>query len=248
MQGAVTLMEKKVAMAALRTDLQLLNQYLLRKPAAARQRADRLAALLVSLPADALTMQPAILNELRSGVRLFLSMKKQQEASSVFGTTGENNLLRVVGDAVWSAFYLPNASANEHLRLHGRILAVDGLSGEAYRHALADARQHAEAEEERVYVLRNPVGHVLVNISIPSYGNYFLRRDDLVALRAMVAFQLELLRRNVSDPEAIAQALPAAALNHPFTGAEPVWNKSTRTLIHAALAERNGGKTLELRL
>lgn len=238
MQGAVTLIEKMVAMANLRANTQLLNQYILRQPDAARQRADRIASLLAPLPSDVTRMQAVILNELRSGARLFLSLKNSKDVSTIYGSEGDSGVTQWLGTSLGLALYLPHASANEHMRLHSQLLAADGLTDAAYRQALADSRRQMEVAAQDTYTLRNPIGHILVNIGIPSYGSYFLRRDDLVAQRAMVAFQLDLLRKNVSDAEAIAQALPAAGLIHPYTGAAPVWDKANRTLSYAALPER----------
>jgi hypothetical protein len=246
MQGAVTLIEKLVAMASLRADTELLSQYIARKPDAARQRADRLASLLAPLPTDATRMQAVILTELRMVARLFLSMVKRPDLSLFDAAEGASGIKQFLGRALWLNLYLPNASANEHVRLYNRLLAADGLSDDAYRRALADSRQQTEAAAQNVYVLRNPLGHILVSIAIPNYGSYFLRRDDLVAQRAMAAFQLDLLRKNVTDADAIAQALPAAGLIHPHTGAAPVWDKTTRTLGYAPLPERSANKALSL--
>lgn len=246
MQGAVTLIEKMVAMASLLTDTQLLSQYIARKPEAARQRADLLASLLAPLPTDATQMQSVILTELRIVARQFLSLVNTPDMSVIAGLESENGIKQFLGRTLWLNLYLPHASANEHFHLHSRLLAADGLSGDAYRRALADSRQQTEAAAQNVYVLRNPLGHILVSIAIPDYGSYYLRRDHMIAQRAMAALQLDLLRKNVTDADAIAQALPAAGLIHPHTGAAPVWDKATRILSYAPLAERSADRGLSL--
>ncbi len=248
MRGASSLIEKLVAMAHLRGDLMLLSQFIRHDPHSARQEADHLATMLAPLPADATQMRSVMEMELRSGARLFLSLDHRKMLSENPDTSGQLRLTQWP-DAPLKAFYLPNASANEHFNLYRSILASDTLSGDAYREALTASRREIEAATQNTYVLRNPVGHILVNTATLDYGSYLLRRDDLVALHAMVNFQLDLLRKNISDGEAIDQALSGASLAHPYTGEKPVWDKASRTLSHAAISIRSGTtKTLDIRL
>lgn len=242
-QGATTLIEKLLALVNLHTDLQLLNQFMLHAPAAARQREARIAGLLQPLPADVTSLQRVILTELRGAVRLFLSLG---EKNLFAAASGESRWPRWLAGALGRSLYLPRASANEHFQLNRGWLAADALAGEDYRRAIADLRRDLESAGGDSYALHNPVGHVLVRVGLVDYGSYFLRRDDLLALHAMVALQFALLRSQTSDGEAIARA--AAGLRHPYSGAAPVWDESTRRLIHAALDERRGKQPLAIRL
>lgn len=245
MQGAATLIEKMVAMGSLQANIYLLNQYILHAPDAARARADRLVAMLAPLPREATRMRDVIQTELRVSTALFLSLGN----ANIFSKTGkleEKYWDKWLNSAVSKRLYLPHTSANEHFRMHGRVLAADELTDDAYRRALADAHEHyVKAEKESPYVLRNPIGHILVKVGLTDFRDYFLRRDDLLAQHAAVAFQVELLRQNITDANAIARAMPA--LIHPYTGFAPLWDKANRTLIHAALPERRN-KTLEIQL
>lgn len=241
MQGAATLIEKMVAMGSLQANINLLNQYILHAPDAARARADRLAVMLAPLPKDATRMRDVFETELRVSAALFLSLGKE----NIFSKPGEdekywNQWLNPLG----KRFYLPRASANEHFRLHSQLLAADDLTGDAYRQALAE--HYAKAEKESPYALRNPIGHILVVVGLANFKDYFLRRDDLLALHAAVAFQVELLRQNITDANAITQVMPA--LIHPYTGFAPFWDKANRTLIYAAHPERIKNATLEIQL
>lgn len=246
LQGAVTLIEKMLAMASLRGDYLLMNQYLVRRPDAARQRSERIASMLQMPPPEALSMQTVISNEIRTMARLFLTMKKQDEISSAFGVDGDATFIQNAASKIGLSLYLPKASANEYLRLHRQLLMIDGLSGDDYRHALREAKRVQENAEENSYALYNPVGHILVAVATPSYGAYFLRRDDLLALRAMLALQLSLLRDKSVENAAVERTLNSVALIHPYTGAPPAWNPATRTLAYAALPERRGNKPLTM--
>ncbi len=242
-QGASTLIEKLLALANLHTDLQLLNQYLRHAPAAARQREARIAELLTPLPAAVTSLQQPILTELRGGVRLFLNLG---EKNLFAAATSESRLPRWLAGALGQRLYLPGASANKHFQLNQGWLAAGALAGEDYRRAIAAVRRELESASEDVYALRNPVGHILVRVGLADHGSFFLRRDDLLALHAMVALQFDLLRSQTMDDEAIARA--AAGLRHPYTGAAATWDSKARRLSHAALAERRGKQPLAIGL
>jgi hypothetical protein len=240
MQGAVTLIEKVVAIASLRNDYQLLNRYLLLQPAAARQRADRIAALLAPLPAEALRMSLVMETECRTGLRLFLSLKDEAvRKRSAKQSALLPGLREPVADFLAMPLYLPNATANEFYRIYRPILAVDGQSGDAYRQALeATAQRAVETTGLADLAVHNPIGHILVVIGTPAFGSYYLKRDDLLVLRAAVSLQLDLLRRGVHDEEAVGRALREAGLVHPFSGETPTWNGPGRTLTYQAQAGR----------
>jgi hypothetical protein len=240
MRGAQGLIEYLLAVASLRSNTELLNQYMARAPQAARQRADRIAPLLVPLPENTTRLKTVLMSESRMQSRSMLFLRNLNKSSKEI--TG-NWLSGTLAGPLW----LPHATANENFHMYRRLTAPDGLTGTAYRDALANTGQETERMIKSTFVLRNPIGHILNNIALPNYTSYFLRRDDLIAQRAMVAFQLTLLRQDVTDSEAIAQALPAAGLTHPYTGEKPVWDKASRTLSYAAFAARNGNKTLDVR-
>ncbi|MFZ2269559.1 MAG: hypothetical protein WAV95_18440 [Azonexus sp.] len=240
MQGAQTLIEYLLAAASLRTDTGLLNQYMVREPQAARQRAERIAPLLAPLPENATRLKAVLLTEARIQSRTLLFLMEHNKSSQSFSGNW-------FSDTLLGPLWLPQATANASYDKYRRIVAPDDLTGAAYRQALADISREADSEAQSTYVLRNPIGHILNNIAQPNYSSYFLRRDDLIAQRAMLAFQLALLRQGITDAEAIAQALPGAGLIHPYTGEKPVWDRASRTLSYATLPARNGSKTLDVR-
>lgn len=247
MQGAVTLIEKMVAIASLRNDYLLLNQYMVRYPVQARQQGDRLATLLAPLPVDALRFQAAWLNEQRSGLRTILSLKGM-DGNALFSIAGSGD-----DTAPWflshfgKPLFLVNATANEFCRHHDGLLDADALSGAAYREALARTKRGLDAATQETYVMRNPIGHILNSISIPSFDAYYVKRDDLVALRDVLAFQLHQINEN-ADGEAISRALASAkGLIHPYDGTPPVWDGGKRTLTYPTQPGRSG-KPLVVRL
>lgn len=244
-QGASTLIEKLLALANLQADLRLLNQYLLYAPEAARQREARIAELLTPVPADVTSLQQPILTELRGGVRMFLSLGEENLFTAA---TSGSRLPSWLAGALGRHLYLPEASANQYFRLNRGWLAADALSGEDYRRAIATVRRDLEQATADSYALRNPVGHFLVRVGVADYGSFFLRRDDLLALHAMVALQFDLLRKQTRDAGTIARAVAAADLRHPHTGEVPIWDKGSRRLIHAALAGRQSGQPLAIGL
>ena len=243
MQGAATLLEKIIAIGGLRGDYQLLNSYLERYPAAARSRAERIGGLLKPLPPDALGMRTAMATECRAALRMLLSLK--EEAVRKKQAAEEDRLLGLpapVGDFLAMPLYLPNATANDRYRTYRAVFDLDDKSGEDYRLALATIRQRDEPRDFGFedLVIRNPIGHILLRVGTPDFEPYYLKRDDLLVLRASVALQLDLLRRGIRDDESIRRTISEAELVHSFTGETPVWDSAKRKLTYQAQPGRKG--------
>ena len=137
-----------------------------------------------------------------------------------------------VADFLAAPGYLRNATANEYYRNWQTIFAFDGKSGDEYRQAIEAFRKEQEARTGTVWRrLRptNPLGRIVLEMGLPDVRSYYLRRDDLIVLRAGVALQFDLLRRGI-DADAIGPAIREAGLIHPYTGETPVWNRTQRTL------------------
>lgn len=241
-RGAVTLIEKLVALGYLRNDYWLLNQYLLRYPEAARLRAEDIAGLLAPLPPDAGNMRTAMETEWLSGARLFSTLQADINSILTRNSPEESRVNTLGGwitDTLAFPLFLPNATTNELYRQRSPLFMVDSQSGPAYRQALADLKQQRKlVSKSNVFTLRNPIGHILVLVGLPDFNAYFLKRDDLLVLQAAVALQFDLLRQDVTDANAIAQAITATGLTHPFTGTAPTWDAAARTLTYPALPER----------
>lgn len=240
-QGATTLIEKVLALASLQRDFLLVNQFVLDAPKVARNHLDQLDALLAPLPEGAVRLTTALESEFRGTARLFQSLGSEVAFAAPEGMLGPGLLPRWLGKALVRRLYLPQASINAHFALYRGLFAAEGQAAGDYRLALADARHRIESATESVFAVRNPVGHILVRLAANDYRKLYLRRDDVLALQAMVRFQLARLRRNESDGESIIRALPDAGLAHPHTGALPHWDEAHRRLSHAALPERGGG-------
>lgn len=244
MKGSVSIIHKMTAISSFRTDLLLLNQYMLTKPKAARQRVDRLAAMLAPLPPDAIRMREVFENEPRIYIRFFLTMKGGDFGNKYFGYGSDKSENK--GEYVWRFMYHPRMTANEYMRMNRAQFTIDELSGDNYRQALVKSQQQINAERDFL-VMRNTIGHILTNIALQDYSGYLMKRDDLVALYAMVGLQLDLIRDGVSDKKSIAYSISNAELRHPFTGNAPEWDSEFRTLSYSSLAAYKCNKPLEVR-
>ena len=79
----------------------------------------------------------------------------------------------------------------------------------------------------------------------PFYITQLLDRDNLLATRTLVAFQLDMLKSGTSQPEAIAKAVESSAMQHPSTGSKAKWDAEKRTL---GFSDLPGGKELIIHL
>lgn len=228
MQGAHTLIETLVAQNNLHVRHQLLSQYMLRHPLAARIRADKIAAMLTPFPANATSLKPALQSEVRVMSKSLLALKKAP-------TEG---LSDQIPEFLLRPVYLPKATVNQIYQWQKALIDADGKSGNEYRQHLAEYRKLIQESNDKFpLAIRNPVGHILTMIAMPDLARYFLRRDNMLATRDLVAFQLELLKSGTHQPQAIAKAVEAASLIHPYTGNKAKWNAEKRTVGYDGLPE-----------
>ena len=225
LQGSWSLIGKMSAVNALTQRYLLLNQYLHQHPDAAREQMARINGLLTAWPSGSTHLGPALESELRQVARL-LQSDKLQLLSGLANKEDPPLLARLA-----TPLFLTNASINELHALYRPWIELDGLNGEAYRQAIARANATAGTLADDPYRLRNPIGHILNSIALPGFGQYFCRRDTLLALRPVLALQADLLQRGVNEAGAVGSALAASpALIHAYTGQRPVWDAAKRSL------------------
>jgi hypothetical protein len=141
---------------------------------------------------------------------------------------------------------LVNQTVNDKAARYDAWIRIDGFKGEAYRQALVDARQNLVKQPVQIFTLRNPTGNIFNNIALTDYSRYFLRRDDLLALRGLVEFQFKLLQQGITDSDAIVEALKVnqESLRHPYSGAQPIWDKEKRRLSYPAVEGEDNARKL----
>ncbi len=242
-RGAFSLIEKVVAIAHLQRDYLLLNHYLLSRADVAKRHSKRLAVMLAPLDERTSGLTAILETEFLLAVRSALELPNWASLSEMDddepGIVSSGPVDRIISE--W--FYLPNATANRYYKAYSRLFDIERLSGEAYSAALADigsSQDAGEGGELSVFTLRNPVGNLWLMMGQPgeTMQRYFQLRDDLLALRAGVAFQLDLLGRGIRDEESIAKELTAARLIHRFTGKAAIWDESSHGLTYPAVPQR----------
>ena len=255
LQGSHGLIEKMIGIAYVRNHYLLLSQYMRRHPVEAVMHGEQINAMLAALPDDAVSLKPCMQSEKRFAALTILQLKdSQQDASlsSVLGDLGDaaDFMQSQLANFMLRHVFLINHTVNENAEKYDTWIRADDLKHDAYRKALADAQTHQSKRETIPFRLRNPVGYILVNVATPDFGKYYLRRDDLLALRSAVAFQLNLLRQVVIDGDKIAEVFKTEQenLRHPYSGALPVWNKDTRQLSYPLVGDTPKNKQVVIGL
>lgn len=228
LQGGYSLPNQLLGMVSLLSRYHLLNQYMLQYPEAAKRRAAKMANMLAPLPANAFSLKAAVSNEIRQGVLLLRRINMK----------AENGLVARVKSIFFRQQYLPNATANMVFRNHLSWLAAEAEAGPDYRKKALETLRLAITEGNEVsFSSRNRIGHIVANIARPHHLSVFLDRDSILAWRALVSFQLDLLRSGTEQSESIAAAVEVASLDHPFTGGKAKWNVQKRTLGYSDLPD-----------
>ena len=227
LQGDVAFADKTGATHNLSTRYRLINQYLLRHPEPAKAHADRISEMLAPLPKEVTSLEPSIALEERVIIAALLIMKENKDYKNAL----LDDLGGVAGSAWSRAFLLFNTTANECASAMDRWIHANGVSGSAYHDAIVDAQTNA-VEQVTGFKLRNLTGHWLLATAYPSLFSFFVRRDNLLALRALVAFRVRLFERGIVDPSAIEQAIRADrdTLMHPYDENTPIFDKEKHEL------------------
>lgn len=258
LQGSRGLVEKLIGMAQVRNYYLLLSQYMRRHPVEAVTHAEQIQNMLAALPDEAVSLKPCLESEMRvtALVILDLNNNKSNMPLPVLGNdipgepTGTvDYYLSQLTNLAFRQVFLVNHTINENATRFNALIRAENLKGEAYRQALAEA---SRPEQQQIFPfrLRNPIGHILVNVATPAYAQYYLRRDDLLALRSTVEFQLKVLRQVVIDGDKIAEILKTEQenLRHPYSGAVPAWNKETRQLSYPLVDDTQKNKQVVIQL
>jgi hypothetical protein len=251
-RGAFSLIEKVVAIAHLQRDYLLLNRYFLLRADAAKRHAERLAVMLAPLDGRTSGLATVLETEFSIGVRQALELSSWVSLPETDDDETWNVSIGPLDEIIIEWFYLPNATVNRYYKLFSPLFDIERLSAYAYSTALAeitDSQAMGEDGELSMFTLRNPAGNTWLMIGNPveTMPTYFRLRDDVLALRAAVAFQLDLLSRGIRDEESIAKELTAAGLVHRYTGQAAIWDESIRGLTYPVVPQRQAEK-LSIRL
>ncbi len=240
-----SLVDKMVQTSALQRYQKLLADYLSTHPRAARGKSKQILALLAPYDKEAVTLQAAFENEASASTRFVLS--PQMANGREEGAT--------LSEQVLAKLSLPlldrPATANEFAKHHLEWSRIATLEGTAYRAALAEqtAKLQQSLGNTNVLSLHNPVGKfILASADVPDCAPYFFKSDDILANKQLLAFAIGLISRNATSSAQIAREIEAnrAVLEHPFTGALPVWDAQKRTLGYTIPAQIKGSNYVPL--
>jgi hypothetical protein len=152
-----------------------------------------------------------------------------------------DNLGDVVG---WYFFgtallYQPRATVNLAYHYHSE-LAERVLAAPAHRVA-AESETFLDSWRDPPWwrYVYNPVGRILVSVSMPSWDEYPLRMHDLDALNRLMALRVELLAAG-TKPAELARHVAASSprLHDPYTRKPMAWDEERRRLYFVASSRR----------
>ena len=134
--------------------------------------------------------------------------------------------------------YKPNATTNYVYRYYTALGSTFGAP--AHRAAAEwDAFSRTWHDLPWWLYLYNPVGTILVSISMPAWNDYPLRLHDLDALNRLVGLRVELLAMGV-NPEQVPESIAAAGprFYDPYTQKPMRWDPQKKRLYFEAGSKR----------
>lgn len=249
LQGSISLLAKIVAILYLRYDYNLINQYLLLRPDESRKQISTIEKMLAPLNEKGRSLAVVLKSEFAYTANGMLDIRRPIDSENSANT--ENNSNESLFEYVLFRLpYLPNATVNEYYSEFRPILNLEQSTGQAYSEhvmALETAKNAENRGSGKLYTLRNPAGHILALIGRTDFLPYLRARDDLLALRALVKFHLDIIARRITDSAEIEQALEQKKIFHRFTGKVCSWNKKDRTLYFKE-DSASTGKMLAIRM
>lgn len=248
MAGAETMIDKMVAASYLRNNYLLLASHLRRHPDSARAYGDQIAAILAPLSVEAKSLRKPLRAESKAMAKFMLDLPNRHEGVSQVAGSSINGR-GWLADILLFPVFLSRATANESYAFDARYIDAEAMDDNEYRIAIADAARYARnyraAVEERIDP-RNAVGRVLASVRMKSPQNFQFRRDDLLAIRAVLARRLSLLRQGVSIDMATFAKDPAFI--HRYTGESPRWDPEARALVYSPNDQRKDKAALAIEL
>ena len=220
--AAESTVTKVVAVTALRKNLILGQQALLRLPAAGAP-----AAWSLPLSDAERSLRPCLVGEWSYADATYHDM----EASGL-RTPGQTTQ-----GGFWAGLMLnlfqPQDSSNHQAAEYLAIAQTLDVPPERLEAAIVQVRKDRdEAAGTRLPPLRlyNPLGAILVAITGPDFSNYALRIADLEGLRRATRLATELRARKLPASE-VAAALPQATLRNPYNGEAFGWDAASASIV-----------------
>jgi hypothetical protein len=173
-----------------------------------------------------------------------------QVAETEFGSVGvayskispdRDNIGQLFGWYVFGTalLYQPNATINHAYRYYSKVADVI-LAAPAHR-VLAESKAFSESLHELPWwrYIYNPVGKILLSVSMPAWDDYPLRVHDLDALNRLVALRVELLAAR-AKPGDIAGRVGASEqrFHDPYSLKPMAWDEERKRLYFRAKSRR----------
>lgn len=220
MVSAGSTISKMIAVTALRKNLILGHQALLRLPAT-----DAPAAWTTPLSEAELSLRRCLIGEWSYGDATFHDMEATRLRSPDAPDKGGLGV-----DLVLTLFQ-PQDSSNQQLASY--LATADTLDVPPERlEAAVKALRAKEKPAGQLPPLRlyNPLGAVLMAIAGPDVSGYALRIADLEGLRRATVLATELRARKLPASE-VAAALPQATARNPYTNEAFGWDASSGSIV-----------------
>lgn len=226
--GGRTILGKMIPVMLLNHDYRLLGEILGTDNDAARAYSDRVAGMLEPLSPQELDFSKALLEGFMTAPSLL------REVQGFPGGSSTPQPLRLVGKTIGRVFLKYNATLNLDYRLRKLLIEQSRLPAHKYLDELDEYNRKARTIVRRRFnlgMVYNPIGKVMLAVSVPDYPTFLLRTHDLSGLQHLVRMQWQILRQGIM-PEQVPAFLRSAgplALN-PYTEQPLNWDAQNHIL------------------
>lgn len=224
------LVSKMVAIASYWRDLMFVRNLLETKSAELAPFLPRLQVMLGPLDAAVLNLPRVV--EVEFGLVLTAYLKISPDRTDI----GQLVSWYFGGGAL---LYQPNATVNHAYRYYSTL--GNSVFGARAHRVVSEWKAFSESWHDLPWwrCVYNPIGKILLSVSMPVWDDYALRMHDLDALNCLVALRVELLASGV-NPEQMAESIAASdrRFHDPYTLKAMRWDTAKKRLYFEAASRR----------
>jgi hypothetical protein len=216
-EGASAMLTRMIASDSLNRKYALLSDILHQYPEVTQSHADQVSRLTQPLPVEFADMRRVFEGEFRLQAKRLFGIRQSLYVG------GEANFIEAI--APWEKPFMglvfkQNTTVNKSSRFFRELAALSALESAKLSETLAGLTARYVDVASPYPSLHNPMGNILLGVSLPIYDEYIYRVHDLIAASRVVELQRRIILEKI-PPQQITTYLSASnrALYDPYTNA-----------------------------
>jgi hypothetical protein len=227
-EGASAMLTRMIASDSLNRKYALLSDILHQYPEVTQSHADQVSRLTQPLPIEFADMRRVFQGELRYQAMALFALR---QSSYLTGGASDIEAIAPWEEPFLGLVFKQNTTVNKSSRFFRELAALSALESAKLSQSLAGLTARYVDVANPYPSLHNPMGNILLGVSLPIYDEYIYRVHDLIAASRVVELQRRIILEKI-PPQQITTYLSASnrALYDPYTNAPMKFDATKGTL------------------